>query len=76
MGNVVSVRVPPELKRKMDKLKSQVNWSREIREFIRRKIEEFEKKKAVDEAIELIKTLPTAPSGTAEKLVREDRDSH
>ena len=76
MRSVVSVRVPPELKKKMDEFKSQVNWSKEIREFIRRKVEELEKKRVVEDVVEFIKTLPPAPKGTAEKLVREDRDSH
>ena len=59
----------------MDKLKGEVNWSEEIREFIKRKIEEHKKKKVLREVVAYIQTLPTAPKGTVQKLVREDRDS-
>ena len=76
MNNIFSVRIPPEMKRKMDKLKNEINWSKEIREFIEKKIKEYEKKKTVNEVIKFISTLPEAPKGTAQKLLREDRDSH
>lgn len=75
MGRVVSVRVPEEVKRWMDRLRGEVNWSKEIREFIIGRIEEIKRKKALDEVVEYIKTLPEAPRGTAVRLVREDRDS-
>ena len=39
MGTVISIRVPEELKREMDRLRDEVNWSEEIREFIKRRIE-------------------------------------
>ena len=76
MGEVISIRIPPEIKREMDRLKSEVNWSEEIREFIREKIREYRKKKVLEEVVAYIQSLPEAPRGTAEKLVREDRDSH
>ena len=75
MGTVISMRVPEELKREMDKLRGEVNWSKEIKEFIKRRIEEYRKKKVFDELVEYIKTLPEAPKGVARELVRESRDS-
>ncbi len=75
MGTVISIRVPEELKREMDRLRDEVNWSEEIREFIKRRIEEYRKKKVFDELVEYIKTLPEAPKGVARELVRESRDS-
>ena len=75
MGStVVSIRVPPELKREMRKYN--INWSNEIREFIKKRIEEEEKKRTLQEVIELVESLSGVPEGTAKKLVREDRDSH
>ena len=71
---VVSVRVPRELRREMKKY--DISWSEEIREFIKKRIEEEEKKRALQEVIELVESLPGVPKGTAKKLVREDRDSH
>lgn len=76
MGSVISIRVPPEIKHEMDKLKGEVNWSEEIREFIKKKIKEYKKRKALQEVVTYIQTLPEAPKGTVQKLVREDRDSH
>jgi len=67
--------VPEELKREMDRLRNKVNWSKEIREFIKRRIEEYKKREIVNELIEYIKTLPEAPKGVAQELVRESRDS-
>ena len=75
MGTVISIRVPEELKREMDKLRGEVNWSEEIRKFIKRRIEEYRKKEIFDELVEYIKTLPEAPEGIAHELVRESRDS-
>ena len=75
MGTVISIRVPEELKREMERLRDEVNWSEEIREFIKRRIEEYRKKKIFDELVEYIKTLPEAPKGVARELVRESRDS-
>ena len=59
MGNVISIRVPPEIKREMEKLKGEVNWSEEIREFIKKKIKEYKKKKALQEVVAyLLKASP------------------
>ena len=74
MRTVISIRVPEELKREMDRLRGEVNWSEEIREFTKRRIEEYRKKKIFDELVEYIKTLPEAPKGVARELVRESRD--
>ncbi len=74
--SVFSIRIPPEIKNEMDKLKDKINWSEEIREFIKSKIEEYKKRKVLQEAVAYIQSLPAAPKGTAQKLVREDRDSH
>ena len=59
----------------MDRLRNRVNWSEEIREFIKRRVEEYKKKEIVNELVEYIKTLPEAPKGVAQELVRESRDS-
>lgn len=76
MGNIISFRVSPEMKHEMDKLKGEINWNDEIREFIKKRIKEYKKRKALQEVITYIQALPEAPKGTAQKLVREDRDIH
>jgi len=75
MGStVMSIRIPPELKREMKKY--DINWSEEIRAFIRKRIEEEEKKRALNKVIKLVESLPGVPEGTAKRLVREDREGH
>lgn len=76
VGDGISIRVPPEIKHEMEKLKGEVNWSEEIREFIKRKIKEYKMRKALQEVIAYIQALPEAPRGTAQKLVGKDRDNH
>jgi len=72
---IVTVRVPDELKLKMKELN--INWSEEIREFIRRRIDEEERRRKIREALELLKRTPVSVErGFSAKSVREDRDSH
>jgi hypothetical protein len=73
---VVSVKVPEWVKEKMRVLSGAVNWPEEIRKFIIAKINEVERVKAVEKAIEILEKVPPTESGTAKRLVREDRDSH
>ena len=71
---VITVRVPDELKLKMKEL--DINWSEEIREFIRRRIDEEERRKKIKEALEILKRTPVSVErGFSAKSVREDRDS-
>ena len=76
MGSIISIRVPPELKREIDRLRDEINWSKEIREFIKKKIEEHKKRKVIREVVRYIEKLPEAPKGSIQKLMRGDRDSH
>jgi len=73
---VYSIRIPDELKKETENLKSEINWSEEIRHYIAEKIEYHRKRRALMQAIEMIKSTEGVPSGTAFKLVRETRDSH
>jgi len=71
---VVSFRIPPELKKRMKEI--DINWSEEIRKFIEAKSREYRKKKALEEINAMLSNLSGAEKGTAEKYVREDRDSN
>lgn len=73
---MVSVKVPRWLKEKMKQYEDVVNWPEEIRRSIINKLEELERERAVEEAIELLENVRPAPRGTAATLVKEDRDSH
>ena len=74
--SVVSVKVPRWVKEKMKEYKDLVNWPEEIRRAIIAKLEELERRRTVEKAIELLEKVRPAREGTALKLVREDRDSH
>ncbi|MGC9010374.1 MAG: CopG family transcriptional regulator [Sulfolobales archaeon] len=76
MSVVVSIRVPKNIKEKMDLLKKYVNWSEEIRRFIERRIEELYKRYVLEETRKVIEQLPEVPKGTVSRYVREDRDSN
>ncbi|AAB90641.1 type II toxin-antitoxin system VapB family antitoxin [Archaeoglobus fulgidus] len=71
---MVSFRIPPELKKRMKEI--DINWSEEIRKFIEAKSREYRKKKALEEINAMLSNLSGAEKGTAEKYVREDRDSN
>lgn len=70
---VVSLRVPRELKKRMKSI--DINWSEEIREFIEARVREHKKKKAIEGIDEMLKNIKKVEMGTAAKYVREDRDS-
>ena len=76
MSAVISVRVPRELKEKMDRLKFKVNWSEEIRKFLERRVEELQRRRVLEEVHEIIEQVPESGRGTAARYVREDRDSN
>ncbi|MEM2996739.1 MAG: hypothetical protein QXK52_04440 [Candidatus Bathyarchaeia archaeon] len=73
---VISVKVPDQIKERMEKYKDRVYWPDEIRKLIAAKLEEIERREAVDRAIRLLEGIPPAGRGTAESLVREDREGH
>jgi len=73
---VVSVKVPKWVREKMKAYGDVVEWPEEIRRLIITKIEEIERVNAVEIAIKLLEQIPPTPNGTAEELVREDRDRH
>ena len=72
---VVSVKVEERMKREMEKLRSQVDWPTEIRDFIGGRIEQVQREVNLGEVEEILSEMPPVPRGTATRLVREDRDS-
>ena len=77
MGSaVVTVRVPEDLKREMEKYRGRINWSAEIREFIAERIDEERKREAFERLLNLVESLPGVPEGTSKRLVRDDREGH
>jgi hypothetical protein len=76
MSVVVSVKVPRQVKEEMEKTKDSVKWAEEIRGFIMGKLEEESRRKGIEDAERVLHGVRRLPKGTAEQLVREDRDSH
>ncbi|HKW05911.1 MAG TPA: hypothetical protein VJN71_11470 [Nitrososphaerales archaeon] len=74
--SVVSIKVPEEVKRDMEKRKQRINWSEEIRKFISSKIEEDRRRENIARADKILQSTRKLQKGTSSKLVREDRDSH
>ena len=72
----MSFKLPEELKEKMKKYKDQIEWSKELREYVARKIKEIESKNRLEEVHKIIEKTSSTPEGTAKKTVREDRESH
>jgi hypothetical protein len=70
--NVITVKVPSELKKKMKQVK--VNWSEYIRECVQKKIDE-QKLRAASEKLDEIRKR-TKPTSTQEIVswIREDRE--
>jgi hypothetical protein len=71
---VITVRIPDDLKAKMKRFN--VNWSEEVRRFIVQRIEEEERKRNLQKALEILKERKSIEKGFSAKSVREDRDSN
>jgi len=76
MSVVISVRIPRELKEKMNSLRDVVNWSEEIRRFLEKRVKELYREEVLREVRRVIEMLPEVPKDTVTGYVREDRDSH
>lgn len=72
MSDVVSVRVPKELKEKMKKY--HVDWSSEIRRFIEERIKTLEFLEVLDKIEERVKKRKTRVDSA--ELIREEREKH
>ncbi|WP_338248426.1 CopG family transcriptional regulator [Pyrodictium abyssi] len=75
MSEVLSIRVPRELKKRLEALKDTVDWRSEIVRFLEERVEYYERLKAIREIEEMMKNHPELPRGFAARSVREDRDS-
>ena len=75
MSAVLSIRIPRELKRKLEELSSMVDWRREIIEFLSERVKYYRRLRALQHVEQILQKHPELPRGTAARLVREDRDS-
>jgi len=72
--SVVSVKVSPEVKKEMEKTAQKIEWPEEIRKFIESRLEQARREESIARVEKILKNVPSAPSGTASRLLREDRD--
>ena len=76
MSEVVSFKVPREVKLRMKKLEKYVNWSEELRKFLIKRVEELEREVNFREVLENLKNTGSVEEGFSVESVREDRDSY
>jgi len=76
MNQVISIRVPEETRSEMKKLRRSINWNKEIRDFIKKRIDDKKKDDVLASVTQRLKKIPVIPSGSAAQLVRADRDRH
>ncbi len=75
MSEVVSFKVPQEVRRKMREYADRVRWSEELRSCVIRRIEEIEREENLRRVVELIESTASVPRGFSTASVREDRGS-
>jgi len=75
MSEVVSFKVPKQIKEKMRRYADRVNWAEELRRFVKSRVEELEREENIKEVINILMNTKEVPSGFSEASVREDRDS-
>ena len=76
MSEVVSFKVPKEIKEKMRKYRNRVNWSALLREFLMEKIRLLEAEENLEKVRKIISETRGVPLGFSSESVREDRDSY
>ena len=75
MSEVVSFKVPREIKEKMRKYSKRVKWSEELRNYVIERIKRMEAEENLEKVIEMIESTKGVPRGFSVRSVREDRDS-
>ena len=76
MNQVISIRIIEQTRREMKKLRRSINWNEEIREFIKKRIDDKKKDDVLAVVTARIEKLPEVPQGSAAGLLRADRDQH
>jgi len=72
--STITIKVEKELKEKMKEIK--INWSEYIREAIRQKIEQEERKRVAEKLLQDLKAKKhVVPKGFINKSIRELRDT-
>ncbi len=72
LSAIIAVRVPKELKKKIEELK--IEYSKEIRKFLEELVRRETIRRVVAKALEIQKKIGRIKGNTAAEFVREDRD--
>ncbi len=74
MSEVISFKVPRELKKKYEKLKGVIDWPSELRAFVEERIQRAERSLLI---LNMLKRKPekVLPKGSVVTVIREDRES-
>ena len=76
MNQVISIRIPEQTRSETKKLRRSINWNEEIREFIKKRIDDKKKDDVLAVVTARIKKFPEVPQGSAAGLLRADRGQH
>lgn len=72
MSTIIAVKVPKELKRKLEE--SGIEYLKEIRKFLEELVRRETVRRAVARALEIQRKIGKVKGNLAAELVREDRD--
>jgi len=75
MSEVVSFKVPREIKEKMRRYSGRIRWSEELRRFVAERIKELEREENLTKVVETIGSTRGVPRGFSAGAIREDRDA-
>ncbi|MHA1590060.1 MAG: type II toxin-antitoxin system VapB family antitoxin [Candidatus Njordarchaeales archaeon] len=76
MSEIVSFKVPRELKEKMRRYKDRINWSKLLRDFLAEKIRLLEAEENLKKISRMIGETKGVPRGFSASSIREDRDGY
>jgi len=76
MSEIVSFKVPRELKEKMRRYKDRINWSKLLRDFLAEKIRLLEAEENLKKISRMISETKGVPRGFSASSIREDRDGY
>ncbi len=72
MSEVLSIRIPKELKEKIEELRDFVDWRKEIVDFLWKRVEYYEKLRILKEIEKIMEAHPELPQGLAVRLIKDD----
>ncbi len=75
MSEVVSFKVPKEVREKMRKYSKVVKWSEELRNYVIERIRAIEREENLSKVMEIIESTRKVPEGFSLESIREDRES-